>query len=37
MKQKESTKAIVENQVAIVISHDRVFHEEIKHFKSCSA
>ena len=32
MEQKESTKILIDNQVAIVISHNPVFHGKTKHF-----
>ena len=32
MEQKESTKIFVDNEAAIAISHNIVFHGKIKHF-----
>ena len=31
-EQKESMKILIDNQVAIAISHNPVFHEKTKHF-----
>ena len=32
MEQKESTKILIDNQAAIVISHNLMFHGKTKHF-----
>ena len=32
MEQKESTKILIDNQAAIAISHNLVFHGKTKHF-----
>ena len=32
MEQKESTKILIDNQAAIAISHNPVFHGKTKHF-----